>query len=182
MGERSLKALRATLKNVLRRLLPHRIDTLLYSMPSDLARALPESVLPIRRYTANQPSGVASLDRRLSSSREYYLVVEDGALAHWTWLHWSVRLPRQCGFDSGAPVVADSYTNDEFRGRGIYPEVLRHIARDVALRRTIGCVYGLVAPTNDASIRGLEKAGFKRVARLKGTRIVGLLVRKRIEG
>lgn len=50
-------------------------------------------------------------------------------------------------------------TNKEFRGQGIYPNVLKHILSNGGWDD----YYMLVHNSNTASIRGIEKAGFQRV-------------------
>jgi hypothetical protein len=167
------------LRKLLRRLVPTRLDEWLYEMPAAEASGLEIPDLEVRHHTIRNPTGIPSLDRRLSRSRECYLVTIDGQMAHVSWLHRSARLPRQCGFDGAAPVIGDCQTFERFRGRSIYPRVLRHIARDVAARAGTS-VYVLVSPSNLASVRGIEKAGFRRLARLQGTRFAGLLLGRRV--
>ncbi len=152
---------------MLKRLLPLRIDELLYGMPVEEALACEDPAFEVRHEAAGR-------------AKESYVVAIGGETAHRSWLHWSVRLPRRFGFDGSAPVIGDCFTPERFRGRSIYPQVLRYIARDVA-RRASAPVYILVSPANLASIRGIEKAGFRRLARLQGTRIAGLLFGKRVE-
>ena len=152
---------------MLKRLLPVRIDELLYEMPVEAALACGDPGFEVRRQTVDR-------------AKDCYLVAMEGETAHRSWLHRSVRLPRRFGFDGSVPVIGDCHTVERFRGRSIYPQVLRYIARDVA-RRDAKPVYVLVSPANLASIRGIEKAGFRRLARLQGIRVAGLLLGKRVE-
>lgn len=59
-------------------------------------------------------------------------------------------------------------TKREFRGRGIYTKVLNHIT----LSDKESTFYMLVAPDNVASIKGIEKAGFKRCGTVVKSRIL----------
>lgn len=151
---------------MLKRLLPVRIDELLYEMPVAEALACGDPGFEVRREAAG--------------ARVCYSVAMEGETAHRSWLHRSARLPSRFGFDGGAPVIGDCHTAERFRGRSIYPRVLRYIARDVA-RREGKPVYVLVSPANLASVRGIEKAGFRRLARLRGIRVAGLLLGRRVE-
>jgi hypothetical protein len=169
------------LKKLLEKLLPARLDESLYAMSAAEALRLENPDLEIRHHTIHNPTGIPSLDRRLSRSKECYLVTIDGQMAHLSWLHWSVRLPRQCGFDGTVPVIGDCHTFERFRGKAIYPRVLRYIARDVAARAAATSVYVLVSPSNLSSVRGIEKAGFRRLARLRGIRFAGLLLGRQVE-
>lgn len=168
------------MKRLLRRLRPVRIDELLYEMPVEAALALGDPDFEVAHHTWERPSGIPSVDRGLSPSRECYRVEAKGQTAHLSWLHKEVRLPRRFGFDGSVPVIGDCHTPERFRGRSIYPQVLRFIARDVA-RRTSKPVYILVSPDNAASVRGIEKAGFRRLARLRGTRVAGWVLGKSVE-
>jgi hypothetical protein len=149
-------------------------------MPVEEALASGDPDFEVTHHTLARPAGILSIDRRLSRSRECYRVAAEGQTAHLSWLHRSVRLPRRFGFDGAVPVIGDCHTPERFRGRSIYPQVLRFIARDVA-RCSSTPVYVLVSPANLASIRGIEKAGFRRLARLRGTRFAGWVLGKSVE-
>lgn len=159
---------------------PYSVDELLYEIVCRDALDLPDVNVAVSRHAAGQPTGFDWLDRRLSRG-VCYLVTIDRVPAHWSWLLAGVRLPGQCGFDRSAPVIGDCFTPPQFRGRGLYPQVLRYIARDVALHGDARRVYVLVDPQNRESIRGIEKAGYRRLARLRGTRLLGQLISRSVE-
>jgi len=69
----------------------------------------------------------------------------------------------------GALLIGPCFTDPEYRGRGIYPHVLRHIA-SVLGARGYGPFYVHTSPDNAASIRGVEKAGFRRLGCWSGWR------------
>ena len=57
--------------------------------------------------------------------------------------------------------IGPCFTDKRFRGRGIYPSVLRHIIQNKSMS---GEWYWMnVDENNISSIRGIEKAGFERV-------------------
>lgn len=51
-------------------------------------------------------------------------------------------------------------TLQQFRGQGIYPKVLEHIVHTIGTKDTK--FYMIVDDKNQSSIRGIEKAGFRR--------------------
>ena len=69
----------------------------------------------------------------------------------------------------GAPVIGDCYTNKEFRGQSIYPYMLQHIIRETL--KDNEKIFILVSPNNHASIKGIEKAGFKFFCEISTLRI-----------
>lgn len=72
---------------------------------------------------------------------------------------------RILGEDGDTPVISNCFTEPAWRGQGLYPRLLRascrHLAAQGYLRAVITC-----APDNLASVRGIEKAGFRRVKTL----------------
>lgn len=69
------------------------------------------------------------------------------------WLHWG-------------------RTDDSARGLGIYPLVIRHIVADLPNRR----IRGAIDATNKSSLRGIAKAGFLPISRIRGPFILGVLL------
>ena len=57
--------------------------------------------------------------------------------------------------------IGPCHTFSQFRGRGIYPRILRHIVSTVGTEETK--FYMVVNSNNESSIRGIEKAGFSRI-------------------
>jgi RimJ/RimL family protein N-acetyltransferase len=132
----------------------------------------------IKCFSATNPSGVKGIDEMLTPHRMVYIATCFGEIAHRTSVCFDVPTPTQYGFDPQVPVI-DSYTAPLYRGNGIYPYALSYILKDLKARRITDRAYALVHPFNSASIRGLEKAGFQRLAHLKGTRILGMFIRNK---
>ncbi len=66
----------------------------------------------------------------------------------------------------------DAFTFEPYRGRSLYPAVLHHIltgSRDAGLRRALIFVMS----DNTASIRGVQKAGFKEFQRVTYATMMG---------
>lgn len=72
---------------------------------------------------------------------------------------------RILGESDDMPIISNCVTLPAYRGQGIYPRLLRatcrHLAAQGYRRAIITC-----APDNIASVRGIEKAGFRRVKTL----------------
>lgn len=72
---------------------------------------------------------------------------------------------RVLGQGADVPMISNCYTPAAFRGQGLYPRLLRATCAVLAAqghdRAIITC-----APDNLASVRGIEKAGFRHVCTL----------------
>lgn len=80
----------------------------------------------------------------------------------------------QCAIKLAVPVVIiyDCWTPPRCRGRGLYPLVLRALVRDAHVHGHDAWIYCYA--DNYASVRGIEKAGFRLHSRLEHTRVFGL--------
>jgi len=76
------------------------------------------------------------------------------------------------------PAIGDCVSMPEYRQLRIYPYVLGYILEDIQIQNSISKVGILVGPNNQASIPGIEQAGFKYVLRIQGTRIGPVFIRK----
>lgn len=65
--------------------------------------------------------------------------------------------------------IGPCVTSVEHRGKGLYPFVINYIVADKDFG---GEFYMIVADTNTPSIKGIEKAGFKRVGNIKKTKLL----------
>ena len=91
---------------------------------------------------------------------------EDNKIAHTTYL-----IPKCRKFDfmgSSDWEIGPCITAREFRGQGIYPKVLNHITSSFGNNETI--FYMIVEENNLSSIKGIEKAGFKRCGLVQKTK------------
>ena len=73
---------------------------------------------------------------------------------------------------SNEAYIWDCFTSPRFRGQGIYPKALIETC-EMLKRGGVKKVLILVNSTNKASIRGIEKAGFKKIAVLPHIRFMG---------
>jgi RimJ/RimL family protein N-acetyltransferase len=172
------------LRGALRRAVPRVVDELLYVVDAAAPHPRPACTLPLRiqRHDVATPSGDPVVDAQLSPSRTCYRATVYGEPAHESWLYRDTALPAQFGFGAGTPVIGGCVTAPRFRGRHIYPYVLRHVVDDVHARGISDRVYVLVSPRNAPSIIGIERAGFARLARLRGLRVGPFVVRLQTAG
>jgi RimJ/RimL family protein N-acetyltransferase len=157
---------------------PVTINDLLF-MGEESANVVPHSLplnLSIKHFSETYLSGVNRIDERLTPQRLAYVVFCGSEIVHESWVHLNALMPSQYGFDSGLPVIGQCFTKRPYRGNGIYPYALTYILKDLKNRHITDRAYTLVSRTNNASIRGIEKAGFQRLAHLKGTRLLGLYI------
>jgi hypothetical protein len=74
--------------------------------------------------------------------------------------------------------LAGFHVIDSARGQGIYPLLLSVMSREVAVQGMAS--YVDAAPGNQASIRGIEKAGFHRVGELRTMAVAGVIIRCKV--
>jgi GNAT superfamily N-acetyltransferase len=118
--------------------------------------------------------GLASEWSNFSKGATCFLAHESKSPVGIGWRFASSRLLRRAGFLPGATYAGGFFVREFARGRGIYPMLLGSIAS------TLGSgdwpLVIQVNPSNKASRRGLEKAGFRCSARLRTLIVAGLIV------
>ena len=93
-----------------------------------------------------------------------YYIEKDGVL-----VHSSFCTPRTFKFPfmkKNDFHIGPCFTDPSFRGRSIYPTVLRHIARLQKQKPKCGDLYMIIEENNTSSREGVKKAGFAEVAEL----------------
>ncbi|MFA0961210.1 hypothetical protein AB9P05_05360 [Roseivirga sp. BDSF3-8] len=155
---------------LVRKLRPVKIDQLIYVVTA----------------ADNHPSPAVRFDKdtakiRLvqdSKDKVSYRLFLDGNQVHRSNVFYATHFLKTIG-KYGFPVIGDCHTDDSCRGMGIYPYMLVHIYKE--LLQSHKEVYILVSPENTPSIRGIEKAGFRKTHRVRTTRIGPLYVGKKVE-
>jgi hypothetical protein len=110
-------------------------------------------------------------------ARKYYkayAVSDRGKLVHVSLVFRHNLMARQLGFRK-VLTIGNCFTDEEYRGQGLYPAVLRRIRADFPDRAFV--VF--VEPDNVASVRGLERAGFRRLYEFVMYRFFGICLHKR---
>ena len=101
-------------------------------------------------------------------SKIFYVTNDDDKI-----MHTSYVIPGCFKFpfmQKGDYEIGPCFTYPEFRGKGIYPRMLRYICANVGNERTI--FFMIVSRNNISSIRGIEKAGFNKFGFVEKSRIL----------
>ena len=145
------------------------------------ATPAPSTSLPatIEHYGPGEYTGDPEIDDLLVGTREVYVARVDGVVAHRCVLTFALRRPQQFGFPVG-PFSTGAFTRPEYQGKGLQGVTKRVLLEDVLKRGLSDCFYCEIMPDNFASIRGIAKAGLRRVARLQGIRFAGFILFRRV--
>lgn len=103
-----------------------------------------------------------------------YLVVDSNRVIHASLVFTKNLLARQLGFRK-ALTIGNCFTDQAYRGQGIYSAVLSRISADFPDQTLV--VF--VDPANTASVRGLEKAGFRKLYEFVMYRLLGICLHER---
>jgi hypothetical protein len=158
------------MKRLLRKLLQVKISAIAYFLPKQNGVKADDGFFDLRIFTVENKSGIKKIDNKLSSNNECYAVFVDGALAHVTWLFRKKLLTKQLG-GKNVNSAGDSFTYNQYRGRGIYTHVLKTIAE-----RANKDIIIYVDEDNFPSIKGIEKAGFKKRYSFTIWRLLGVKI------
>jgi hypothetical protein len=135
------------------------IDMLVYAMTQDDIAVAPPILDP----------GFIVSQATLPDGKKLYSITEKGQTVHKSFVFEKLRLLRLIGKDG--PAIGDCYTNEDYRGKAIYPFVINKIARDL-LSSGVAEVFIIVGRDNHSSIRGIEKAGFHLHSEIKAKRFL----------
>lgn len=93
------------------------------------------------------------------------IVDEQGRIASYGFVLFESFYKQVLSEAADTPMIGNCFTDPQQRGRGYYPHLLRAACRRLADE---GCRRVIItcAPDNLASVRGIEKAGFRRVRTL----------------
>ena len=111
--------------------------------------------------------GVRLLFQTITLGKAKIYVVSDGR----DLIHTSYVIPKCSKFafmNKDDYEIGPCFTYPQYRGKGIYPAVLQSICNDLGNDNTI--FYMIVDEDNTASIKGIEKAGFKKFGIVKITK------------
>lgn len=129
-------------------------------------------------YKLQQRYPRQSFEKRIAKpNRDCYIAVYEGNLVGYAWIIYKVfdvgELNYAYPLKEDEFFIYDCFVSTEYRGRGIYPSVLRSIlleySREGGYRRA--CIG--VSRGNEGSRRGVLKAGFKEYNRIQYLRWFG---------
>lgn len=133
------------------------IDVLIYSMTKETILAFPELDYTIQSEVVNE------------NKKKYFIQIED-KIIHQSTLFKSIYLLQL--IQKKGPTIGECFTNEEFKGKSIYPFVINYIAKDVIINNNQKEVFIIVNSDNVSSIRGIEKAGFTIHTKIKANRFL----------
>jgi RimJ/RimL family protein N-acetyltransferase len=148
----------------------NRIRALVYQSEPD---GSPDPVpYELRILTSREKAGDPRVDRK--RFHKAYVLVDRSRVIHGSLVFTKNRLARQLGF-RGVLIIGNCFTDEGYRGQGLYPAVLKRIRADFPNRTFV--VF--VDPANTPSIRGLEKAGFRKLYEFEMYRLLAVCLYKR---
>ena len=118
----------------------------------------------------NDPASLRFLMRsakrlRSEGGEGFVLMTDDGVPVHFSWvkrfqgfqmaeLNRTLRAPSE-----NAVMIFDCFTPESARGHGFFPQAIAMLARHLGAQGKSAWIFG--AETNRASVRGIEKTGFR---------------------
>ncbi len=110
------------------------------------------------------------LMKRLSSGNECFVFVKGDKILHYSWVNYKemdiTELNIKIPLNSNEFCIFDCYTFKESRGLNLYPAMLCKIKEYLNEKGFVkGFIYADLK--NNVSIKGIEKAGFKKLKTLK---------------
>ncbi|HEY8369231.1 MAG TPA: GNAT family N-acetyltransferase [Thermodesulfobacteriota bacterium] len=123
---------------------------------------------------AMAPTPEPEIDARLASGRRAYVVEGPPGILAYGWVTRGdeeiAEVEGRIRVGPSEAYIWDCATLPAYRGRGLYPALLGAIARDLA-GSGVTRVWIAARADNAPSLRGLEKAGFERVADIRYVRL-----------
>ena len=136
---------------------------------ADLENAKRCVQIPPWEFLCNEYDGVT----------DFFIATKDDSVQHISWIYYGKDPNRILQLQEGDAEVKYCLTLPEFRGQGLYPLTLWKIAEYLhqkMLRRVFICVH----EENESSVRGIEKAGFKRLGKVRLRKVAGIQFSKKL--
>lgn len=124
-----------------------------------------------------KPIEVTVEGNSLTKIEDEFRIEIEGKLIHRSRVFHKSHLLTSFHFPKPFLVIGDCLTDSNYRGMGIYPKTIQYIATSYSSDKH---VFILVSNDNIPSIKGIEKAGFQFLVRLKGFRFLGFYLKKEI--
>jgi RimJ/RimL family protein N-acetyltransferase len=112
--------------------------------------------------------------------KDFFIVYDNDGIQHISWIYYKGDPNRILSLGTQDAEIKYSLTLPPFRGRGLYPKALKAVVRYLA-QQGLHRVFISVQEDNQASIRGIEKAGFKLVGEIRLRKLAGLQVSKKLD-
>jgi RimJ/RimL family protein N-acetyltransferase len=118
---------------------------------------------------------------RLDGVTDFFVGRSNGSIGHISWIYYRKDPNRIIDLAPDEAEIKYSLTLPEFRGQGLYPATLGRI-REFLRKKGYKRVFICVRADNRSSLRGIEKAGFQRTAKIRLVKIMGVQVSRRYAG
>jgi RimJ/RimL family protein N-acetyltransferase len=112
---------------------------------------------------------------------DFFVSAADNTIQHISWLYDHNSPNRIINLAPSQVEIKYCLTLPAYRGQGIYPRVLKHIT-EYCREQYVTDIFMAVDRDNFASIRGIEKAGFTKVHKMKLVKIFGLQLTRKYDG
>lgn len=150
------------LSSLFRKFKPVSVNSLLYGF--DKGAQLNEKI-----------SGEFPFKISFSSIEPMFFIEVEGTIIHKSKIFKKSFLLKSFGIKQPFVAIGDCFTNNEYRGKGIYPKVIQEA---IMHYKSTHSVYMLVGVDNHPSIKGIENAGLKRLGNIKCLKIGPLYFNK----
>ena len=104
---------------------------------------------------------------QINNKKDKYFIKIENEILHVSYLFKNIFLLKL--LDKKGPVIGDCRTAKKHRGKSLYPYTINRIAKKV-LESNYKEVFIIVNQDNKNSIKGIEKAHFKKIAGIKSYR------------
>ena len=138
------------------------VEVFIFASSEEVYAFNSETELPIQTKTTN--------------GKKSYWMFDSDIVVHKSFLYTNVQIIKL--INKSGLVIGSCYTNPNYRGRSIYPKVISHIAKE---NKEFEELFLVVDTDNIASIKGIEKAGYKKIAYIKAKKWLFLYFDKKIE-
>ena len=107
-----------------------------------------------------------------------FIAHKNGDICHVSWIYFKGDQNRIIDLGEKEAEIKYCLTLPPYRGKGIYPKVLTEIC-DYLKYKGLDRVFIAVDKNNVPSIKGIRKAGFKPITKIKLLKIMGIQLNKR---
>lgn len=107
--------------------------------------------------------------------KDFFVAKNIDSVQHISWIYFHNHRNRLLSLGEREAEIKFCLTLPALRGRGIYPTVIRKIMNYLN-SKGLNRVYMCVHKDNHPSIRGIEKAGFRRVGEIRLRKLMGVQI------
>ena len=111
---------------------------------------------------------------------DFFVAKNSEGIQHISWIYFHIHRNRLLSLAKNEAEIKYCLTIPAFRGCGIYHRVIHSIINYLRIK-DIRRVFMCVLKENKPSIRGIEKAGFKKVGEIRLRKIMGIQISSRFD-